>query len=85
MNKCKKDKKICEWVATWGESPVETSVTTNTKSESFDDKNLRMIIHISLGGKSFRVRLSNAYPRAINLECDIQNNFVTIQKVNIAI
>jgi lysophospholipase L1-like esterase len=45
------------WVGTWTTSPVIT------EGLAFDNQTLRMIGHVSLGGKKFRVRLSNAYGR----------------------
>ena len=52
------------WVATWGASPApqlaEDSQMRSAKLE-FDNQTLREIVHISIGGNTLRVRLSNAY------------------------
>jgi lysophospholipase L1-like esterase len=43
------------WVGTWATSPVVT------EGLAFENQTLRMIARVSIGGKSLRVRLSNAY------------------------
>jgi lysophospholipase L1-like esterase len=43
------------WVGTWATSPVFT------EGRSYTNQSLRIIARASLGGKSLRVRLSNAY------------------------
>ena len=52
------------WIATWAASPSPqlTDMAQITKAKlAFSDQTLREIVHISLGGASIRVRLSNAY------------------------
>ncbi len=46
------------WVGTWATSPQATSALT------FADQTLRMIVRTSVGGRSVRVRFSNAYGTA---------------------
>jgi len=46
------------WVGTWSSAPVSTS---NTNSHFSDDTTLREIVHMSIGGKSVRIVLSNAF------------------------
>jgi lysophospholipase L1-like esterase len=47
------------WVATWGASPAPQ--LTGADQIRFENQTLREIVHVSLGGKTVRVRLSNAY------------------------
>jgi len=44
------------WIATWGAAPTPGGETTQ-----FNNQTLREIVHVSLGGDSIRVRLSNAF------------------------
>ena len=44
------------WVATWAVSPQRSAVPL-----AIDGQTLRQVVHVSLGGKTVRVRLSNAY------------------------
>jgi lysophospholipase L1-like esterase len=46
------------WVGTWSTSPVSAS---NSDSRFSDDTTLREIVHVSIGGSSFRIVLSNAF------------------------
>ncbi|HSU19459.1 MAG TPA: SGNH/GDSL hydrolase family protein [Acidobacteriaceae bacterium] len=46
------------WVGTWSTSPVSAS---NSNSRFSDDTTLREIVHVSLGGNSIRIVLSNAF------------------------
>ena len=46
------------WVGTWSTSPVSAS---NGNSHFSDDTTLREIVHVSLGGPSVRIVLSNAF------------------------
>jgi lysophospholipase L1-like esterase len=52
------------WVSTWAASPApqlaETEQMRAAKLE-FENQTLREIVHVSIGGPSLRVRLSNAY------------------------
>jgi lysophospholipase L1-like esterase len=52
------------WVATWGASPAPQFATVAEMREArfiFENQTLRQIAHVSIGGASVRVRLSNAY------------------------
>ena len=52
------------WVATWAASPspqMADAAEMRKANLVFDNQTLRQIVHVSLGGKSIRVRLSNAY------------------------
>src|ERR1700744_6090172 len=49
------------WVGTWSTSPVSAS---NTNSHFSDDTTLREIVHVSIGGSSVRIVLSNAFGTA---------------------
>lgn len=46
------------WVGTWSTAPVSQS---NSKSRFSEDTTLREIVHVSLGGSSVRIVLSNAF------------------------
>jgi lysophospholipase L1-like esterase len=46
------------WVGTWSTSPVSAS---NNNSRFSDDTTLREIVHVSIGGSSIRIVLSNAF------------------------
>src|SRR6202012_404458 len=46
------------WVGTWSTSPVSAS---NSDSRFSDDTTLRQIVHVSIGGPSVRIVLSNAF------------------------
>src|ERR1700761_8057183 len=46
------------WVGTWSTSPVSAS---NADSRFSDDTTLREIVHVSIGGPSVRIVLSNAF------------------------
>jgi len=46
------------WVGTWSTSPVSAS---NSNSRFSDDTTLREIVHVSIGGSSLRIVLSNAF------------------------
>lgn len=51
------------WVVTWGASPSPQgdAEQMRTAKLTYDKQTLREIVHTSLGGKSVRVRLSNAF------------------------
>jgi|SRR5580658_818330 lysophospholipase L1-like esterase len=49
------------WVGTWSTSPYSAS---NTNSHFSDDTTLREIVHVSIGGPSLRIVLSNAFGTA---------------------
>ena len=44
------------WVCTWAASPM-----AGTWADEFQNQTVRMIVHVSLGGKRIRVQLSNAF------------------------
>ena len=46
------------WVGTWSTSPVSA---TNTNTRFADDTTLREIVHVSIGGSSVRIVVSNAF------------------------
>ena len=53
------------WVATWATSPVFASNTTGKfEATAADGITLRQIVHISLGGSSFRVQFTNEFGTA---------------------
>jgi lysophospholipase L1-like esterase len=51
------------WVATWGasESPAGPDEQMRRRKMEFDNQTLRLVVHITIGGERFRVRLSNLY------------------------
>jgi lysophospholipase L1-like esterase len=51
------------WVASWGTSPAPQSSTEEMRAShlTFANQTLREIVHLSLGGGTVRVRLSNAF------------------------
>jgi lysophospholipase L1-like esterase len=56
--------KTYHWVATWGASPSPASPDADQmrrRKMEFSDQTVREIVHITLGGEQFRVRLSNAF------------------------
>src|SRR5579875_3723165 len=46
------------WVGTWSTAPVSAS---NSNSRFSEDTTLREIVHVSIGGSSVRIVLSNAF------------------------
>ena len=56
--------RVTRWVGTWTASPQapEPPIILATPSQ-FDNQTIRQIVHISVGGSSMRVRLSNEYGR----------------------
>ena len=53
---------LTHWVGTWGAAPSPI-----TKME-FNNQTLREIVHVSIGGNTLRIRLSNAYnPEPVNI------------------
>jgi lysophospholipase L1-like esterase len=83
------------WIGTWGTSPAETERSgfpgIAPDPKVFNNQTIRMIVHVSLGGKCFRVRLTNAYPSVINNTdpvqclCPSNNQFATIGAAHIAL
>src|ERR1700693_3414810 len=56
--------KTYHWVATWAASPSPASpdpAQMRRRKMEFNDQTVREIVHITLGGGEFRVRLSNAF------------------------
>jgi lysophospholipase L1-like esterase len=51
------------WVGTWGAAPSPQLETAEMKSQKlvFHDQTLREIVHVSIGGDTVRVRLSNSF------------------------
>jgi lysophospholipase L1-like esterase len=51
------------WVGTWGAAPSPQLSSAEMESQKlvFHDQTLREIVHISIGGDSVRVRLSNSF------------------------
>jgi lysophospholipase L1-like esterase len=52
------------WVATWGASPapqLADEAEMRAAKLEFDNQTLREIVHVSVGGDTLRVRLSNAF------------------------
>jgi len=47
------------WVGTWSASPQPPS--SRLPPVNLDDQTLRQIVHISIGGKTLRVRLKNVF------------------------
>jgi lysophospholipase L1-like esterase len=57
------------WVATWAASPQLTEPANLPPAPGFTDTTLRQIVRVSIGGKTLRVRFSNAFGRtALTLE-----------------
>jgi lysophospholipase L1-like esterase len=53
------EKKPLEWVGTWAASPMNMSMRSDQPSPS--DHTYRNVVHISLGGKTLRVQLTNEF------------------------
>jgi lysophospholipase L1-like esterase len=54
------------WVATWGASPSPPMADEKQMATAklvYDNQTLREIVHTSIGGDTFRIRLSNAYSK----------------------
>lgn len=49
------------WVATWACSPQTTEEANLPPAPAFADTTLRQVVHVSLGGRTLRVRFSNAF------------------------
>jgi lysophospholipase L1-like esterase len=49
------------WVATWSASPMAADSVPGQDNSGFSNQTVRQVIHVSLGGRRLRVRLSNAY------------------------
>jgi lysophospholipase L1-like esterase len=51
------------WVATWAASPQLTEESNLPPAPGLADHTLRQVVHVSLGGRTLRVRFSNAFGR----------------------
>jgi lysophospholipase L1-like esterase len=53
------------WVGTWGAAPAPQGEIAEMEKQKlvFHDQTLREIVHVSIGGDTVRVRLSNAFGR----------------------
>jgi lysophospholipase L1-like esterase len=63
VSAAKKAKAKTHWVATWAASPSPAFPDEQMvrRGLQFTDQTLRQIVHISLGGSRFRIRLSNVF------------------------
>jgi lysophospholipase L1-like esterase len=52
------------WVASWGAAQQLPEPANELAAEYWRDASLRQVVHLTLGGKRFRVRISNAYGTA---------------------
>lgn len=54
------------WVGSWGASPVTPQQARGPfpATPSFSDRTIREVVHLSVGGDSVRLRLTNKYGRA---------------------
>lgn len=50
-----------QWVVTWAAAPEFTTAADMPPSGSLSNKSVRQIIHVSIGGDSIRLRLSNEF------------------------
>ncbi len=51
------------WVATWGASSQRTEEANLPPVPGFADSTLRQVAHVSIGGRSLRVRFANSFGR----------------------
>jgi lysophospholipase L1-like esterase len=49
------------WVGTWATSPQPMEARNAPPAPGFENSTLRQIVHVSIGGKTLRVRFSNAF------------------------
>jgi lysophospholipase L1-like esterase len=49
------------WVATWGASPQRTEPANMPPAPGLAGSTLRQVVHLSLGGRTMRLRVSNAF------------------------
>lgn len=52
------------WVASWGAAQQIPNASNELAAEHWRDASLRQVVRLTLGGKQFRVRISNAYGTA---------------------
>ncbi|SFS12753.1 Lysophospholipase L1 [Granulicella pectinivorans] len=50
-----------QWVTTWGSSQLKPVGADLFPSHAMDHATLRQVVHVSLGGERFRLRLSNVF------------------------
>ncbi len=55
---------VPHWVASWGAAQQIPEPANELAAENWRDGSLRQIVRLTLGGKQFRVRISNAYGTA---------------------
>jgi lysophospholipase L1-like esterase len=55
------DRRVPRWVATWTAAPMPGDSTFGADSPILDNQTVRHIVHISVGGRRLRVKLSNKY------------------------
>lgn len=57
-----------KWVGTWASAQQGTNVTFGATVPAFNNQTLRQIVRVTLGGSTFRVRLSNVFgPESITI------------------
>src|SRR5262245_45928069 len=49
------------WVATWATSPQAASTFPSDFASGFENQTIRQIVHVSVGGRAVRLRLTNAF------------------------
>jgi hypothetical protein len=49
------------WIGTWAAAPQPAFPG---RPERYDDRTLRLVVHVSAGGRRVRIRLSNTYGRS---------------------
>lgn len=64
-----------KWVGTWTTSPQLVEPQNNPPSPGLSNNTLRQIVHVSIGGDSLRLRLSNEFTK----------NSITLNEVHIAV
>ncbi|WP_229205348.1 MULTISPECIES: SGNH/GDSL hydrolase family protein [unclassified Duganella] len=52
------------WVASWGAAQQIPEPANELAAENWRDASIRQVLHLTLGGKQFRIRISNAYGTA---------------------
>ena len=50
-----------QWVGTWAASPQAASTFPTAFPSGFENQTIRQIVHVSVGGRAVRLRLSNAF------------------------
>lgn len=59
----KTEKDNGEWIATWATATEYTGKGDMPKSGTLTGKSIRQIVHVSIGGKTLRLHLSNEYSK----------------------